>query len=57
MTQNDIALLLAILAGTYTLTALIGKLTGDAPRDVGLMGGVAAFLGGVAATLHLLGSS
>ncbi len=54
MTQNDIALLLAILAGTYTLTALIGKLTGDAPRDVRLMGGVGAFLGGVAATLHLL---
>jgi hypothetical protein len=53
MTRYDIALLLAIVGGTYLLTALIGKATGDAHRDVLLMGGLGVTLGSIAAALHL----
>jgi hypothetical protein len=53
MTQYDFALLLAIVGGTFLFTAVIGKITGDAHRDVLLMGGLGATLGGLAAALHL----
>ena len=53
MTQYDVALLLAIVGGTFLLTAVIGKLTGDAHRDVFLMGGLGATLSGLAAALHI----
>jgi hypothetical protein len=54
MNQDDIALLLAILGGTYLLTALIGKVTGDAARDVRLMAGVGITLAGLSATLAVV---
>ena len=54
MKQEDLALLLANLAGTYATTALIGKLTGDDRRDVRLMGATGLILGGLAATLQVV---
>ena len=54
MNQEDVALLLAIMGATYLLTAVIGRLTGDASRDVRLMAGLGAGLGGLAATLVLV---
>ncbi len=54
MTRDDIATLLAIMAGAYLLTALIGKLTGDAVRDVHLVAGLGVTLGGLAAALMVV---
>ncbi|GAB3757525.1 hypothetical protein GCM10028796_01800 [Ramlibacter monticola] len=36
MTQEDIALILAVIGGACLATAWIGRLTGDAVRDVWL---------------------
>lgn len=54
MTQDDVAWLLAIMSGTYFLTALIGRLTGDAARDVRLVAGLGVTLGGLAAALMVV---
>jgi hypothetical protein len=48
MNQDDLSLLLAILGGTYMLTAMIGKVTGDAARDVRLMAATGISLVGLA---------
>jgi hypothetical protein len=53
MNQQDLALLLAVLAASTGLTALIGRFTGDAGRDVRFMGVTGALLGGLAAALHV----
>ena len=49
MDQHNLALLLAILGGTYMLTAWIGMRTGDAARDVRLIAAIGMGLGGLAA--------
>jgi hypothetical protein len=44
MTQEHVAILLCALGGTYLLTAWIGRMTGDARRDVRLALGTAGVL-------------
>jgi hypothetical protein len=54
MNQDDLSLLLAILGATYMLTAIIGKVTGDAARDVRLMAATGTSLAGLSAAMLLL---
>ena len=49
MTIDDVALMMAVFGGTFVLCAAIGLRSGNAKRDVALMGGSGAFCGALAA--------
>jgi hypothetical protein len=51
VTQDDFALIAAVFAATFLLSALLGARAGNARRDVALMGGSGAALGALSALL------
>jgi hypothetical protein len=53
MTNDDVSLLLGLLGGTSVLASWIGRRTGDALRDVGLMLGAGACLLALAGGLSM----
>ena len=54
MTLEDISLLLAVIGATGLVTSWIGRRTGDAPRDVRLMGSIGACLLATAGAVCIL---